>query len=144
MWTTRHRATTPASPAAVWAALTALHSGTPLGPGSDAFEPHGPLAVGTRSTVTPQGQEPMTSTITEFDPERSYADQTAYGTVLLTFRHEIEATATGGSRVTHTLEVTGEGSERVGPRIGPGISADFPATMTELLAAARRGVTMEA
>ena len=38
MWTTEYAASTSAAPAAVWAALTALHSGTPLGPNSDSFE----------------------------------------------------------------------------------------------------------
>lgn len=140
MWTTSYEATTSATPEAVWAALTALHSGTRLGPNSDAFKPNGPLAVGTTLTVTPQGQESMQSTVVEFEPGSLYADQTVFGDLTLTFRHRIVARADHGSRVTHTLEITGGSAEQVGPELGPQISEDFPVAMAELLAAAERGV----
>lgn len=139
MWTTHFTAETAAEPAAVWEALRALHSGTPLGPDSDSFELHGPFAVGTRLTVTPQGQDPMESVITELEPGASYADRTEFGSLTLTFRHELRAASAGGSRVTHTLEIDGDDADRVGPELGPQISADFPVAMAELLVAAERG-----
>ena len=71
MWTTQYEATTTSDPEAVWAAIEALHSGIALGPGSDRFELHGPFAVGTALTVTPQGQDAMRSEIIELDPERT-------------------------------------------------------------------------
>jgi len=138
MWTTDFTETTTASPEQVWAALKALHSGTPLGPNSDSFELHGPFAAGTTLTVTPQGQEAMESTITELEPGSVYADQTRFGDLLLTFRHTLTSVDGGGTRVTHTLEITGGGAEEVGPELGPQISADFPAAMAELLSAATR------
>ena len=136
MWTTEYAASTSAAPAAVWAALTALHSGTPLGPNSDSFELHGPFAVGTTLTITPRGQEPLQSTIVELEADQVYADQTVYGDLKLTFRHRLAPTVDGGTRVTHTLEVAGEGADEVGPELGPQISGDFPVAMGELLAAA--------
>lgn len=136
MWTTTHEASTTAAPGAVWAALERLHSGTPLGPGSDAFELHCPFRVGTTLTVTPQGQDPMTSTIVALEPGSVYADQTVFGDLTLTFRHDLAPDGTGGTRVAHTLVVDGPGSDEVGPELGPQISADFPDAMRELLAAA--------
>jgi len=136
MWTTEYTASTSAAPAAVWGALAALHSGTSLGPNSDAFELHGPFAVGTTLTITPQGQEPLQSTIVELEADRVYADQTVYGDLTLTFRHRLEFTSDGGTHVTHTLEIAGEGADEVGPDLGPQISGDFPVAMSELLAAA--------
>jgi hypothetical protein len=136
MWTTEYTASTSAAPAAVWGALAALHSGTSLGPNSDGFELHGPFAVGTTLTVTPQGQEPLQSTIVELEADRVYADQTVYGELTLTFRHRLESTSDGGTRVTHTLEIAGEDADEVGPDLGPQISGDFPVAMSELLAAA--------
>jgi len=138
MWTTDFTKTTTASPDQVWAALQALHSGTPLGPNSDSFELHGPFAAGTKLTATPQGQEAMESTITELEPGRVYADQTRFGDLLLTFRHTLVGVAAGGTRVTHTLEITGGDADKVGPELGPQISADFPMAMAELLSAATR------
>jgi hypothetical protein len=139
MWTTYHQATTTAGPEAVWSALTALHSGTPLGPNSDAFELHGPLAVGTELTITPNGQAPLRSVITELDPGRVYADRTIFGGLVLTFRHEITPVGEARTQVRHTLEISGEDADEVGPELGPQISADFPSAMAELIAAAEHG-----
>lgn len=140
MWTTNYQNVTAASPQAVWEALAALHSGTPLGPNSDTFELHGPFAVGTTLTVTPQGQDPMRSVIIELEPARVYADQTVFGDLILTFRHRLAPRHGGGTHVTHTLEVSGPAADQVGPELGPQISGDFPVAMAELLAAAEGGV----
>ncbi|SKA95744.1 hypothetical protein SAMN06295879_2080 [Agreia bicolorata] len=138
MWTTNYEQTTTATPSAVWAALEKLHSGTPLGPSSDAFELHGPFAVGTTLTITPQGQEPMQSTIVALVPNTTYADRTVFGDLELTFRHDLAPTPDGGTTVTHTLVIDGPGSEDIGPELGPQISSDFPVAMAELLSAAER------
>lgn len=137
MWTTEHSATTDVEPVAVWAALRDLHSGIPLGPHSDRFELHGPFAVGTQVSVTPQGQDTMCSTIVELDEGRSYADRTAFGDLTLLFRHTLTSLHGGGTHVTHRLEITGLGADEAGRELGPQISSDFPATMDELLSAAR-------
>jgi hypothetical protein len=136
MWTTYYEQTTAAAPSAVWDALQALHSGTPLGPQSDAFELHGPFALGTTLTITPQGQEPMQSTIVALVPGATYADRTLFGDLELTFRHDLTPTAGGGTTVTHTLVIDGPGSDDIGPELGPQISGDFPGAMAELLSAA--------
>jgi hypothetical protein len=138
MWTTQHTAETDVTPSAVWAALVELHSGTPLGPNSDSFELHGPLAVGTQISITPQGQETMQSVIVELEQERVYADLTEFQGLRLLFRHTLTPTTAGGTRVTHELEIHGDDADQVGPDIGPQISADFPVAMGELIAAASR------
>jgi hypothetical protein len=140
MWTANFTAETSATSTDVWDALQSLHSGIALGPASDKFELHGPFAVGTEVTVTPQGQDAMKSIITELEPGCVYADQTSFGELLLTFRHQLQTTQAGGTVVTHTLEITGPGSDQVGPELGPQISGDFPIAMAELIASAERGL----
>lgn len=140
MWTTTYDARTTADADAVWAALESLHSGEPLGPSSDAFELHGPFAVGTSITVTPQGQDPLTSVIVELVPGERYADRTTFGELELTFRHLLHRLPDGGTAVEHVLEIDGPGADDIGPELGPQISADFPVAMAELLAAAERRV----
>ena len=63
MWSTEYVTETDLPPAAVWAAIRDQHSGVDLG-GGDTFRLHGPFAVGSTLSVTPQGQETFTSTIT--------------------------------------------------------------------------------
>ena len=132
MWTTDFTATTTASPGQVWAALEALHSGTALGPNSDSFELHGPFVAGTTLTVTPQGQDPMESTIIDLEPGRVYADQTRFSDLVLTFRHQLTPALAGG---TPHPRNHGTGADEVGPELGPQTSGDFPVAMAELLAA---------
>ena len=137
MWTTEHSTMTEVAPTAVWAALRDLHHGIPLGEQSDRFELHGPFAVGTEVSVTPQGQETLRSVITELEEGSRYADTTSFGELTLRFRHVLEPLADGGTHIMHTLEISGPGADDVGPELGPQISADFPVTMRELVTAAR-------
>lgn len=138
MWSTEYSAETTAGPRAVWVALRDLHSGTPLSENSDRFELHGPFAVGTELSVTPQGQDTLRSRIVELVEDEVYADQTSFGGLTLLFRHTLARVRDGGTRITHTLVIEGKDADQVGPELGPQISADFPAAMSDLIAAAAR------
>jgi hypothetical protein len=131
MWTTDYSATTELAPAEVWLALRKLHTGELSYDGADVFEAHGPFAIGTELSVTPVGQQTMTSMIVELVENERYADTTTFGGLSLLFRHTLEPSGTG-TAVTHTLEIAGEDADDVGPELGPQISGDFPATMAAL------------
>jgi hypothetical protein len=133
MWSTEYSQEADVRPAAVWAALRDLHSGVRLSDRSDRFELHGPFAVGTELSVTPQGQETFRSTIVELVDGQVYADRTEFGDVSLLFRHTLAPTGSG-TRITHQLTIDGPGGDELGPQI----SADFPAAMDDLVAAARQ------
>jgi hypothetical protein len=137
MWTAEYQAETDVEPEAVWAALRDLHSGVPLSEHSDRFELHGPFAVGTGISVTPQGQDTFSSTIVELTEPEVYADRTVFGDLTLLFRHTLAPLPGGGTAITHRLEIAGAGAETVAPELGPQISEDFPAAMSDLIAAAR-------
>ena len=138
MWSTEYSTATDLAAPAIWAALSDLHHGVALDGNSDRFELHGPFAVGTELTVTPQGQGSFRSTITELTENSVYADRTEFGGLILTFRHTLAPLAGGGTRVTHELVIDGDDAGTMGPELGPQISADFPEAMNALLAAARR------
>lgn len=135
MWTTEYTAETSAPPAEVWAALRALHEGRVTYEGADEYVLHGPFAVGTRLSVTPAGQETFDSQIVDLVEGRTYADETNYGGIVLRFRHTLEPVETG-TRVTHRLEIDGDGADQIGPELGPQIAGDFPESMQQLFAAA--------
>jgi hypothetical protein len=139
MWTTEHTAETPLPPEAVWAALQALHEGRLRYDGADEFVLHGPFAVGTRVSVTPEGQETFDSTIVDLVENSTYADETVLGDITLRFRHTLVPTG-AGTCVTPRLEIDGPTADEVGPELGPQISADFPESMQRLLEAAAAGV----
>ncbi|MCW2620600.1 MAG: polyketide cyclase [Frankiales bacterium] len=141
MWTTDVSAETAAAPESVWAALRALHSGQALSESSDRFELHGPFEVGTLLSITPHGQDTLQSRIVELTDSEVYADETSFAGLTLRFRHTLVRLASGGTRITHTLTLSGDEADTVGPELGPQISADFPAAMDDLIAAAARHET---
>lgn len=135
MWTTAHTDHSPLPADQIWRTFADVHSGRLTLPGGDRFVAQGELAVGTRLAVTPAGQETMTSTVTEFDPGRRYADVTELDGITLTFSHDFVDDGSG-TAVTHRLQIDGPAADAVGPELGPQISADFPDAMRALLAAA--------
>jgi len=90
--------------------------------------------VGGTVTMTPRGQDPVTSVITDIKANERYADQTEFGGVTLSFSHTLDRLPGGGTRVTHRLEITGDQAGEPGPRLGPAITEDFPDAMAALLA----------
>jgi hypothetical protein len=143
MWSTEYSTETDVAPGAIWAALRDLHSGTRLSDRSDAFELHGPFAVGTEISVTPQGQDTFRSTIVELAEPSVYADRTSFGDLTLLFRHTLTARpgGGGGTTITHRLEIDGPAAAQQAPELGPQISEDFPVAMADLIAAARDRAT---
>lgn len=138
MWTHEHTAETDVPVDRLWRTFVAIHSGRLVLPGGDVFRPDGELAVGTRIAVTPAGQDTMTSVVTELEPGATYADETRFEDLVLTFRHSFEQLA-DGTRITHRLTISGPGADEAGPELGPQISADFPEQLDALVDAARRG-----
>jgi quinol monooxygenase YgiN len=136
-WSTEYAADTDAPPEAVWAALRDLHTGTKISDRSSSYVIHGPFALGTELTVTPDGMDQaLRSTIVEFADGETYADQTEFNGLILTDRHTLTRTENSGTRITHRLEISGPAAQTIGPKIGPNISEDFPLTMDDLIAAA--------
>jgi len=94
----------------------------------------GPFAVGSRVRMTPTGQEPIESVITEIRENERYADETEFGGVVLRFSHTLTRLPHGGTRIVHRLEISGPAADKVGPELGPQIVEDFPEAMAALVA----------
>lgn len=136
-WSTEYSAETNVDPQAVWAVLRDTRTGDKHVSGGNTYVIHGPFAVGTELSVTPDGSdEALTSTIVELVDGVAYADRTYFNGLILTDRHELTPLADGGTRITHQLIIGGEAAATVGSNLGPQISEDYPAVMDELIAAA--------
>jgi Polyketide cyclase / dehydrase and lipid transport len=133
MWVHEHTAETAASPRAVWQVLRDLDEWGSWDTSLEWVRLQGPFQVGSEVVMKPKGQDPITSVIVEAAEERVYADQTDLGEVTLRFSHTLQPLASGGTRVTHRLEITGPAADTVGPELGPAITEDFPEAMDALL-----------
>jgi hypothetical protein len=134
MWTHEHIADTDLKPEAVWKVLRDIDNWARWDTSMEMVTLHGPFAVGSRVTMTPTGQEPITSVITAITENELYADETDLGDVNLRFSHTLTRRAEGGTRIAHRLEITGPKAAELGPELGPAITADFPEAMQALLA----------
>ena len=136
MWTHEHAGETAAPPEAVWRVLSDIDDWASWDTSMEDVRLQGPLAVGSEVVMTPIGQDPITSRITDVRENARYADETSFEGVLLRFSHTLEPRADGGTRVVHRLEIDGPDADRVGPELGPAITEDFPEAMDALLARA--------
>jgi uncharacterized protein YndB with AHSA1/START domain len=134
MWTYEHAAESPLPAEAIWKVLADLDSWARWDTSMERVELHGPLKAGSRVIMTPRGQDPITSVITEVTENERYADQTEFGGVTLGFSHTLTRLPGGGTRIVHRLDITGGQADEAGPEIGPMITEDFPDAMAALLA----------
>jgi hypothetical protein len=134
MWTHEHTAETALAPEAVWKVLKDIDNWARWDTSMETVKLEGPFAVGTRVTMTPTGQDPITSVITAITENELYADETDMGDVTLRFSHALTRLPGGGTRIAHRLEITGPKAGELAPELGPAITADFPEAMEALLA----------
>jgi hypothetical protein len=52
--------------------------------------------------------------------------------IIVRVRHQVEPLASGRSRVVYRATVAGLNAEKLGPEIGPQVTADFPAVLDRL------------
>jgi uncharacterized protein YndB with AHSA1/START domain len=136
MWTHEHTAETATSPEAIWQILSDLDQWATWDASMEWVQLQGPFQAGSRFTMKPKGQDPITSVILEATENRAYADQTDLGEVTLRFSHTLQPLEGGGTKITHRLEITGPTADQLGPELGPAITEDFPEAMDALLARA--------
>jgi uncharacterized protein YndB with AHSA1/START domain len=136
MWTHEYAVETELAPEAVWAVLRDLDQWPRWDTSMEQVTVRGPFAVGSQVAMTPQGQDPIVSTIVAITEPEYYADRTDLGPVTLEFSHTLTRLDTGGTRIAHRLEIAGDGAAERGPQLGPEITADFPEAMDGLLACA--------
>jgi uncharacterized protein YndB with AHSA1/START domain len=138
MWQHEYVAETAAGPERVWRVLRDLDHWADWDTSMESVRLGGEFRVGSHVVMTPVGQDPITSTIVEISDGTAYADVTEFGGVTLRFRHSLEPLESGGTRVRHQLEITGDAADTLGPELGPQITEDFPEAMAGLLARAER------
>jgi hypothetical protein len=86
-----------------------------------------------------RGMDPLPYTLTRVRPEREFVDETPVGDLVVRVSHWLEPLQAGRLRVTYAAEIDGPAEQA--ERVGPAITADFPATMASLLAIAKERST---
>jgi len=136
MWKTEHSVETTAQPEDVWRVWEDV-PGWPRWNGDiQRIELVGPFAAGSRIVMMPVGAEPIDLRIADAVENEHFVDEADLGDVLVRTDHRVERLDSGRARVRYRMEITGPEADSLGPQIGPEISADFPQTLSALVARA--------
>jgi hypothetical protein len=130
MFTFAHSIESTASPARFWALYADPGTWPAWDPDAERVTLDGPFATGSGGTMKFTGQEPLTYTLADVQPERRFVDVTSVPGATIRFGHRIEPLA-HGVRVTHELEIEAD-EEPFAQQLGTMISADIPDSMQRL------------
>lgn len=137
MWWTEESIETTASAEAIWR----LWADVPRWPDWNADIEHielsGAFATGGKITMTPIGQERVELRIEEAIEPELFIDTAELGDVVVRTIHRVQRLDDDRNRIIYRMEITGPAADRVGPELGPEISADFPQTLAALVDLAR-------
>jgi polyketide cyclase/dehydrase/lipid transport protein len=96
----------------------------------------GPFATGSTGTMKFRDQGPLPYRLTKVEPRREFVDETPVGDIVVRVAHLLEPLSSGQLRITYAAEI--DGPKQQTERIGPAITADFPATIDSLIALAKQ------
>jgi len=105
--------------------------------GTEWVELDGPFAAGTSARMKIPGEDPLAFRLVQVSPD-GFEDETPIDDagVVVRVRHAIERLADGRCRVVYRATVDGPNAEKLGPDIGPQVTADFPDVLAALKARA--------
>jgi uncharacterized protein YndB with AHSA1/START domain len=133
VWEAEHSTETSATPEEVWRLWTDVAGWPPWNADIEQIELTGPFATGSVIRMTPIGQELIELRIAEAVEPELFVDEADLGEIVVRTIHRAEQLDGGGARVSYRMEITGPAADTLGPKIGPGISGDFPQTLAALV-----------
>ena len=132
MWAYERSIETTAAPDAVWRLWSDIARWPHWNDGIEKIEIDGPFAAGTTFTMTPPGDEPVRMRLAEIIPGELFTDEMDGGDFVVRTVHRLEPAADGRTRIIYRTEISGPSADQAGPRLGPAITADFPAVLAAL------------
>jgi uncharacterized protein YndB with AHSA1/START domain len=133
MWVAEHTIETTATPEAIWRQWSDVDGWPEWNGDIERIELDGPVAAGSRITMTPVGQEPVELRIAEALEPEQFVDEADLGEIVVRTMHRVERLDQGRARVTYRMEITGPAADTLGAEIGPQISGDFPQVLAALV-----------
>lgn len=138
MWEYEHSVDTSATPEAIWRLWSDVQTWTTWNADIADVHLNGAFATGGEIVMTPAGQDPVHLRLTDVVEAEAFVDEAVLGDVTVRTEHRLQPLDDKRLRVVYRMQITGPQADRVGPELGPAISADFPQTMAALVALAER------
>lgn len=128
--------TTSAPRSAIWALWSDVNHWSRWNAGVAQSTLNGPFVCGATFSMTPTGQDAMTSRLIQVEEGVAFTDETVLGDICVTVEHRMEPLDDGQLRVVYSAQVTGPGAEHVGAMV----TEDFDAVLAALVTWAERSV----
>jgi hypothetical protein len=131
MWRFEHSERTSAAPERVWQQYADPVSWPEWDLDVEQMTVDAPMAVGVRGRLTPKSGPATSLVFTRVEPGRGFTNASRLPLARLEVDHRISADG-AGSRITHTVTITGPLSPLFGRLIGRPIARGLPRSMREL------------
>jgi hypothetical protein len=137
MWAAEHSIDIDAEPKVINASFADTARWPEWNAGTEWVELDGPFAAGTTARMKIPDEEPLAFRLIRVGPD-GFEDETPIpgAGIVVRVRHQIESLPDGRSRVVYRATVDGPNAEKLGPEIGPQVTADFPDVLAALKARA--------
>lgn len=117
MFQTVFHTTTYASRSTLWSLWTDVNNWSTWNAGVEQAQLTGPFVNGATFSMTPTGQDALTSRLIKVEEGVAFVDETVLGDICVTVEHRIEPLDGGKLRVVYGAQVTGPGAEHVGAMV---------------------------
>ncbi|HVX31826.1 MAG TPA: SRPBCC family protein [Solirubrobacterales bacterium] len=133
MWSFEHAVEADADAARIYRAWADVERWGEWNADIERIAIDGPFAAGATIEMTPRGGDPVLLRIVEARPDECFVDRAELDGALVTTTHLVEPAAEGKVRIVYRTEISGPAADELGPRLGPAITGDFPATIAALV-----------
>ena len=138
MWESEYSVQAEVAPESVWQVWADVENVASWNEGIESIELRGPFASGTEFSMKPVGREAIVMRLAEVAENVSFAEETDANGLTVRVIHRLERLDGQRTRIVYRTEITGKGADELGPRLGPSVTAAFPAAVARLVELARR------
>ncbi len=121
--------TTSAPRSTIWSLWTDINNWSSWNTGIAQAKLAGPFVTGAEFSMTPIGQDAITTRLTRVEEGVVFTDETVLGDICVTVEHRIEPSDGGKLRVVYSARVIGPGAEHV----GAAVTEDFDDVLAALV-----------
>ena len=137
MWESEYSVEAQVAPESVWQVWADFENVASWNEGIESIELRGPFASGTEFSMKPVGREAIVMHLAEVTQNVSFAEVAEADGLTIRVIHRLERLDGQRTTIAYRTEITGEGADELGPRLGPGVTAAFPDAVAKLVELAR-------
>jgi hypothetical protein len=133
VWESEYSVEAQVAPESVWQVWADFRNAASWNEGIESIELDGPFASGTEFSMKRVGREPLVMHLADVAENVSFAEVAEVNGLTIRVVHRLDRLDGQRTRIAYRTEITGEGADKLGPHLGPGINAAFPDAIAKLV-----------